>query len=148
MSTTFEDINSQDDVILQEDLNSFVFSGSIALGAGAILTPAVLTTNQDDYDPTGFRVSGEIVKSVILQDATSNVDITGLVPSTTATVNIVTITNVSTTSKKIKLKNLGGGSLVANRFLFKADITIQANGSYTVYYDTAATMWRPYTDPQ
>ncbi len=140
-------IDSNTEVVTQDDLDDFEFNGSISLGAGAILTPATLSSNQDDYDPTGFRVSGEIVKSVLRIDCTADVEITGIVPSATATVNIVTISNISA-SKKIKLKKPNGGSAVANRFLFKADVTIEKTGAYTIYYDTTSLMWRPYNDPQ
>jgi hypothetical protein len=126
------------------DQENWSVNGSNNLGSGAILSPAQITANVDNYNPTGFQVSNEIVKSLLRLDLDANHNVTGLVPSTTATANIVTISNIS--GFNLKLKNNNAGSTAANRFLFKADITIDKDESLTIYYDTVSLRWRVYNN--
>ncbi len=125
-----------------DDQNNWSVNGSNSLGSGAILSPAQITADVDDYNPSGFQVSNEIVKSLLRLDLDANHDMTGLVPSTTATANIVTISNIS--ASNLKLKNNNAGSVAANRFLFKSDIKIEKDESLTIYYDTVSLRWRVY----
>lgn len=115
--------------------------GATIYAAGSILTPAQITTNTDDYNPTGFQVSNDIVVSVLRMDSDANRDLTGLVPSSPAKGNIIIITNIGTSD--IKLKNNDANSVAANRFLLKGDINIEPNESYALYYDTVSLRWRP-----
>lgn len=124
------------------DVDGIKFSNSIEVGSDGILSPAQITANTHDYDPTGFRVSNKIDVSILRMSSDANRDLTGLVPSSPAAGNIVTITNIG--GDNIKLKNNNGGSLAANRFLTKGDINIEPNESFTIYYDTVDLRWRTF----
>lgn len=123
-----------------EDQADWQVTGSSGFASSAILSPAQITGDVDDYDPTGFRVSNVIEKSVLRIDLDANHDITGLVPSSPVKGDRVIISNVS--AFNFKLKNNNAGSVAANRFILKGDITIEEDESLELYYDTTSLRWR------
>lgn len=105
-----------------------VFSG--------IVTPPQITSNQNDYNPTGFSTASELRLDT---DASRN--ITGLVGQENG--RIMRLVNVG--SSAVVLQDANTGSVATNRFLFGADLTLGANQSILVKYDLTSARWRPVT---
>lgn len=104
------------------------------LSLTGIISPTSLATSQNDYNPTGLATA-----STIRQDASANVNVTGLADG--ATGRIIIFHNVSTTNT-ITLKNQDTGSTAANRFIQHADILLSPNHSALLQYDATSSRWR------
>jgi hypothetical protein len=104
------------------------------LSFGSPLSPAQITANQNDYNPTGLDSTCFLRLST---DASR--DITGLV---TASLNgrWLTIYNVGT--QNIVLKDESASSTAVYRFALKADITIAPDGGVMLQYDNTTQRWR------
>lgn len=110
------------------------FTGELlSIPAANIISPAALTANTNNWNPTGLATA-----RIIRISSTTNIDLTGIAAPTTA--RIIHIHNVS--SNNIKLKMESGSSLAANRFATKADITMEQNESVVLVYDTVSARWR------
>lgn len=122
------------------DLLKGKINGPIIIGEGSKLTPPALISNVDNYNPTGYIVSGDIVKS-FLNIATSGGAriITGLVPSSILQSNIVYLHNNG--PNNIFLRNNDSGSLATNRFDIGANRTIGVKETLAVIYDTTTLRW-------
>lgn len=115
-------------------------SGPIEIGDNAVLTPAQITANQDDYSPNGWVVGGEVQVSFLILDASSNYNITGLEAPNPAKRMRVTIFNNSTTAN-ITLVNNSGSSLAANRFISNGNITLNEKEALDAIYSTTESRW-------
>lgn len=103
------------------------------------ITPSQITSNQNDYNPTGLSTAGILRLST---DASRN--ITGLAGGTDG--RIIVIHNVG--AFDVVLKNQDTGSTTAgDRFLFGADSTIAADKSATLWYDSTSSRWRMLVSP-
>lgn len=105
----------------------------------SILSPAQITSDQNDYNPTGFNNGGSPAGASILRlnsDASRNV--TGLVGGVSG--RLLIISNVG--SNAIVLKDEDAGSTAANRFAFASDFTLNADQSLTLWYDATSSRWR------
>lgn len=98
-----------------------------------VITPAVIGANQNDYSPTGLSTA-----NIVRLSSSLNVDITGLLAQPAGARYYVF--NVG--SFTIKLKNDNAGSILANRFLFKSDLSIEAKEGIVIWYDGASSRWR------
>jgi len=99
-----------------------------------------LTSDQDDYDPTGYRSGGIIIITYI--DITANVSdvsFSGLVPSSPALRNIVVFHNSGT--KDLKFQNEDFNSLAANRFSISIEQVIPPQQSIGLIYDINDLRW-------
>lgn len=99
-----------------------------------VISPAQLTANTDDYNPTGLATCSTIRLST---DASRN--LTGIVAQQLGT--IIILNNVG--SQDLVLKH-DVTSTAANRFYCpnSADFTIKPNGSATIRYDGTSSRWR------
>lgn len=102
----------------------------------ATITPATITSNQDNYNPTGLATASRLRLG---SDASRN--ITGIVAQTAGTV--------------LHLQNLGGQNIVlkhevtstaANRIQLPSatDVTIPSLGAYSLIYDGGLSRWIQY----
>ncbi len=108
------------------------FGGGIQLAND--LSPAQITATTSNYAPTGIAGA-----SVLRLSTNASRDLTGI--TTGADGRILTIINIGT--NPLVLKN-DITSTAANRFLFGADVTLAANQSMTVIYDSTTQRWRPF----
>jgi len=105
----------------------------------SVLSPAQITSNQNDYNPTGFNNGGAPNGASILRlESDAARDITGLVGGVNG--RLLIVANVGAFS--ITLKNEDAGSTAANRFAFASDFTLNPDQSLTVWYDGVSSRWR------
>ncbi len=97
------------------------------------ITPAQITANQNDYNPTGLSGAAVLRLST---DASRN--ITGLQGGSDG--RILIIANVG--SFPLVLVNASGLSTEAYRFAFTTDVTLAAGGVVPLIYDSTASRWR------
>jgi hypothetical protein len=98
------------------------------------LSPPQITSNQNDYSPTGLSTA-----TVLRLTSDAARDITGIAGGTDGRILIVGNDNASAA---ITLKDAGGGSTGANRFSFGADVVIPAKSRAIVQYDSTDTRWK------
>lgn len=97
------------------------------------ITPSQITSNQNNYSPTGLATATRLRLST---DASRN--ITGLALGADGRVNI--IDNVG--AQNIVLTNQDAASTDINRFLLGSNLTIPADKSVTLVYDSTTLRWR------
>ena len=100
-----------------------------------INTPAQITANQNDYDPSDMGIT-----SVLRLSSDISRDITGIVPNLNGDGRLLILANVGTSS--IVLKDESASSTASNRFALKADITLSADGGALLWYDGTSSRWR------
>ena len=102
------------------------------------ITPATLSTDQNDYDPTRGSEA-----TVIRQNATQNVNITGLVPYFQG--DLKYILNIS--GFEITLVKESASSAATNRFGFSVDLVIAPGEAAQLWYDIDAQRWFALAGP-
>jgi hypothetical protein len=107
----------------------------------SVLSPAQITSNQNNYNPTGFNNGGAPNGASILRlqsDATR--DITGLVGGVDG--RLLIISNVG--SNIIRLMDEDAGSAAANRFTIGTTLSLTGTGNKSVmlWYDGTSQRWR------
>lgn len=106
----------------------------------SVLTPAQITSNQNDYNPTGWNNGGAPAGASILRlstDASRNLtSLTGGVSG-----RLLLIANVGSFDLVIK-KDDGSTGTIANRFALNADITLLPEQSLMFWYDGTSSRWR------
>lgn len=114
------------------DANGVALAGNVRL---ALTSPAQITSNQNDYSPTGLA-SARILR--LTSDAAR--DVTGLAAQPSGTV--MSIINVG--GFAITLKHESGSSAGANRFNFTggADVALAVHQSIDVFYDGPGSRWK------
>lgn len=100
--------------------------------ASGDISPAQITSNQNDYAPTGFSTATVLRLST---DASRN--ITGLAGG--ADGRRILVRNVG--SFDLVLKDQDAGSTAANRFKFGSDITLPASSAIWITYDATDSRW-------
>lgn len=117
-------------------------TGAVTVAQSILLTgdisPTQIVANTNDYAPTGFSTATTLRLNT---DASRN--ITGLAGGTGG--RVIVIHNVG--SFNIVLTNQDAASTAANRFLFGGDVTLAADTSITLRYDTTSSRWRATTSP-
>lgn len=98
-----------------------------------IISPAQITSNQNDYSPANLAVS---TIARLSTDASRN--ITGLLAPTVN--NTLYILNIG--SNNIVLTNANASSTAANRFDFGGDRTLAAGDGLMLWYDLTAARWK------
>ena len=117
-----------------------VISGLSALGGGVafsgVITPDQITSNQNNYDPTGLEGAFCMRLST---DASRN--ITGMLPPPPAAGRLVLIVNIG--SNDVVLQHENASSDPENRFNFSgsADVTLTTLSTLLVYYDSVSERW-------
>ncbi len=110
-------------------------------GSSNIITPAQLTSDQDNYNPPGFGSC-----NLIRQDINGQRIITGFVAPAAGVNRVFAITNISGSSE-LKFKNNDSSSTAANRILLRdngPDKGIKENETAVFYYDHTSNRWRVY----
>lgn len=106
----------------------------------SVLSPAQITSNQNDYNPNGWTSGGAPYgASIVRLDTDASRDITGWAGGVSG--RIVIRSNVG--SNPIVLKH-DVTSTAANRYTLAgaADLTINAGESWMEYYDGTSSRWR------
>jgi hypothetical protein len=100
------------------------------------LTPAQITANQNDYNPTNLATA-----SVLRLDSDASRDVTGLAGG--ADGRVIIIDNISTAlDGTIVLKNESASSTAGNRFSFDGDKVLDPGESMILQYDSTASRWK------
>lgn len=117
--------------ILMSDLLKTVFEDFALSGD---ISPAQITANQDDYNPTGLADASVLRLST---DASRN--ITSIAGG--ADGRVLLILNVG--SFNIVLKDDDGATGTAgNRFAFSGDVTLAGDQGAIIWYDSTSSRWR------
>lgn len=112
------------------------FSGQVLLSG--VITPAQITSDQNDYAPSGLssvstlRLSSDAARSI-----------TGLVGGSGG--RVIIVHNIG--ANPITLINQNTGSTADNRFSLGADTVLAADTSITLQYDGGSSRWRAITTP-
>jgi hypothetical protein len=104
----------------------------LPINVWSVLTPAQITSNQDDYDPGSemiWRLSTDASR-----------DITGILAGSNGQLRLV----VNQGGNDIVLKHQDASSSAANRFYLKgfADVTLSTRSAIWIWYDGATARWR------
>lgn len=106
----------------------------------SVLSPAQITANQDDYNPTGLNNGGAPNGASIVRlstDASRN--ITSIVGGVQG--RLLVLVNVG--SQNIVIKDDDGATgTAANRIQLNADITLLPEDSMMLWYDGTSSRWR------
>ena len=116
---------------------STVINGHAFIDSGiyfrADISPAQLTANQNDYDPTGNATS-----SVFRLTSDAPRDITGIAQGQDG--RILIVHNVG--ANNIVLRDESLSSTAANRFALTADVTLTPDTVVMLQYDSTTSRWR------
>lgn len=100
-----------------------------------LLTPASISTSQNNYAPTGWSTAG-----IVRINATATLDITGFAaPASDGEVKTLVFIGTGT----VTLKDESGSSTAANRLAATADIIVTTDDVIVIQYDVTSTRWRP-----
>lgn len=117
-------------------------SGNAALPRGLALTgvisPSQITSNQNDYNPTGIASA-----SILNLSSDASRSVSGLAGG--AEGRVIGILN--TGSQTVTLLNESASSTAANRFALGGDIAIAAKQATLLRYDGTASRWRALARP-
>lgn len=108
-------------------------------GDGAVVSPSQITSDQNNYAPTGFATA---VMLRVSSDAARN--ITGLSAGIAA--GMIAIHNVG--SFAITLKDESASSTAANRFALTGDVAIAPDAVVLLQYDATSARWRMIGSPK
>jgi len=111
-------------------------SGSITITG--VITPTAISTNQDNYNPTGLSGAETIRLSV-----TADIDITGLAGG--AAGRLITVENIGT--NRLTFRDQSASSTAANRFKFGDDVFLDPSYTVTLLYDAVSAVWRMFSLP-
>lgn len=116
--------------------NPTVSQSSVAFAMNSTISPASLSADQNDYNPTGLSTA-----NTIRLTSSVAVSITGLQGGAAGRVVLIHNAN-SSGGSNITLKTEDSGSSAANRFVFIANIVLEPSGSCPVQYDATSSRWR------
>lgn len=108
-------------------------------GDGAVVSPAQITSDQNNYAPTGLATAAMLRLS---SDAARN--ITGLSAGVAA--GMLALHNIG--SYTITLKDESASSTAANRFALTGDVAIAADAVVLLQYDATSSRWRMIGSPK
>lgn len=98
------------------------------------ITPAQITSNQDDYNPTGLSTA-----STLRLDTDASRNITSIVGGVDG--RVLLIINIGSNNLVLKNDDLVSGT-AANRFAMASDVTLASKQSAVIQYDSTASRWR------
>jgi hypothetical protein len=105
-----------------------------AFALAGVLTPPVIATSQNDYNPTGLSAA-----SCLRLSSSADVSITGMVGGSSG--RLFTFYNIGSTFDII-LSAEDVLSAAANRFAFSSNVPLAPGDGAVVQYDTTASRWR------
>lgn len=108
-----------------------------------IITSDTLTSNVDDWNPTGFDADTDMIRVDINQN---NRSISGVIAPASGVNRILAIKNINTSSKTLKFEHNNAGSTSVNRFLCRDNNnkSIKPNETALWFYDHIVLRWTPY----
>lgn len=115
-----------------QQVKNVALSGALPLTG--IITPTQISSNQNDYSPTGLATAS----TVRISSSRNYLSITGIAAQTSGT--LLFIHNVG--SFIINLPNASTASTAANRFSFDGDVELGANDCVLLNYDSTTSTWR------
>ena len=127
---SYDDSGATETNIVRKASENFALPGDIS--------PAQLTANTNDWNPTGLSTASAIRLST---DAAR--DITGLQDG--ADGRLMILHNIG--SQNAVLKDESSSSSAANRFALNADVTLGADQSALLQYDSTSSRWRLVAGP-
>jgi len=125
------------------DAGGGTIGGSFCIESSAVLTVPETTSDQNNFNPTGFTDGGgAVVKYLVILDASTNdVDVTGLIAPNPAKYVQVLFHNIG--DKEFKFQDNDSGSIANNRFLFATgERKIKENETLTLFYNVAQNRWK------
>jgi len=117
-------------------INGGLLAQNIAFSSD--ISPSSLSADQDNYNPTGLSTA-----STLRLTSSTSVNITGLADG--ATGRLLLIHNIG--SSNIVLKDESASSTAANRFALSGDVTVGADQSVILQYDSTSSRWRAASTP-
>lgn len=105
-----------------------------------VLTPAQITANQNDYNPTGLQYA-----SVLRLDADQIRIITGLAGGWDG--RIIRVVNVGGSDSTLVFRRQNTGSAAANRFALARDVSLDPGEQVVFQYDGTSQRWRTHASP-
>jgi hypothetical protein len=126
--------------ILIESFDRANFTGINQITNG-IITPAQLTANVNNYNPTGFDTCNLIYQDL---DA-NNREITGFLAPAVGINRIIAINNISTLYD-LRFTHNDAASVTNNRLLMRDNMqkSIKPNETAIFFYDHNVNRWRTY----
>jgi hypothetical protein len=108
-----------------------------------VITAATLTSNADDWNPTGFDADTDMIRVDVNQN---NRAISGVIAPSAGVNRILAIKNINTGSDDLRFEHNNGGSTAANRFLCRDNNnkSIKPNETALWFYDHLISRWTPY----
>lgn len=103
------------------------------LNIGGVITPAQITSDQNNYSPTGFATA-----TVLRLDTNASRSITGIAARDDG--DVIIVQNIG--ASDLKLLNESASSTAANRLAIFADATLNPNTSAALRYDATSQRWR------
>lgn len=142
---TLSPFPAADDIVMIEVAGSSYSKAKTTVGTltgQVVISPATITANQNNYNPTGFATA-DVVR--LASDASR--DITGL--QTTQLTNWrLTKRLINVGANDIVLRDLDGSSDAANQFLIAGgDLTLSPNQSVVVFVDVTTAKVRVLKEP-
>ena len=131
--TVLESSNADAAVSLSGTGTVFITAATNALLGQGVLTPAQITADQNDYDPTSLSVSG-----TLRLDTDAARTLTGLAGGKQN--RVITIAYIGTSTLILSAEN--ASSAAANRFDFPGDVTLVQDSSCVLWYDHTTSRWR------
>jgi hypothetical protein len=105
------------------------------------LTPAQITANQNDYNPSGLDTA-----AILRLDADQIREITGIAGGVDG--RLLVIRNIGAgADSSIIFRRENAGSVAANRFSFSEDQIIDPLGKIIIQYDGATSRWKLISSP-
>jgi hypothetical protein len=109
------------------------FTGQFSLGG--VLSPPALSTDTDDYNPTGLSSCNFLRLS-----ADSDVNLTGIQSPVPSSNQVIFLLNLG--SGNVNLLDNNAGSTASNRFYMNNDRLLNTNEGVIIIYDTIIAGWR------
>jgi len=103
-----------------------------------VITPSQITSNQNNYSPTGLATA-----SFLRLSSDASRDITGIALGIEG--KTLLIHNIG--AQNIVLKDESASSTAANRFALISDLTLIADSCCILQYDSASSRWRALSRP-
>jgi hypothetical protein len=116
---------------------SLVTCENIQIDYSEVITPAQITSNQNNYDPSDGAV-GWCNAGVLRLNSDASRTLTGL--KSYGDNRLAIMVNVG--AQDIVLSNENASSAAANRFSFGRDVTLQAGQMMHLYWDCITQRWR------
>lgn len=124
--------------VKQAEWDATGFRPATAFALLGDITPSQITSDQNDYNPTGLSTA-----SILRLSSDAARALTGLQGGSDG--RVLHIYNVG--SFNITLTNASASSSAANRFDFGASIVIGAGQGVILYYDSTASRWHSPSQP-